>query len=97
MDQMENDHCMCWKFEGLRELVDFPDIYSLIAPRYLQCQNGLKEPSNGFTPDLASKAIKEIELIYRDFDREENLELAIHNGGHEISISELMTFMNVNL
>ncbi|MCU0983288.1 MAG: acetylxylan esterase [Pirellulaceae bacterium] len=29
MDQMEHNHCLCWKFDGLRELVDFADIYSL--------------------------------------------------------------------
>ena len=33
MDQMEGTyHCQCWKFPGLRERVDFADIYSLIAP-----------------------------------------------------------------
>lgn len=25
MDQLEQNHCMCWKFPGLRELVDFAD------------------------------------------------------------------------
>lgn len=24
MDQMERQHCLCWKFDGIRELVDFP-------------------------------------------------------------------------
>jgi hypothetical protein len=27
MDQMEQNHCICWKFDGLRELVDFADIF----------------------------------------------------------------------
>ncbi|MFO7973064.1 MAG: alpha/beta hydrolase family protein, partial [Candidatus Hydrogenedentota bacterium] len=44
MDQMEQNHCMCWKFDGLRKRVDFPDIYAMIAPRPLQCQNGEQEP-----------------------------------------------------
>jgi len=26
MDHMEQGHCMCWKFEGLRELVDYADV-----------------------------------------------------------------------
>ena len=25
MDQMEKNHCMCWKFPGLRELVDYKE------------------------------------------------------------------------
>ena len=58
MDQMEQNHCMCWKFEGLRELVDFTDIYSLIAPRPLQCQNGLLEPPTQFYVPLARKAME---------------------------------------
>ncbi|MCB9770618.1 MAG: acetylxylan esterase, partial [Candidatus Omnitrophica bacterium] len=53
MDHMEVNHCMCWKFEGLRELVDYADIYSLIAPRALMCQNGLKEPESQFYVPLA--------------------------------------------
>ena len=43
MDQLESNHCMCWKFDGLRELVDWADIFAMIAPRPLECQNGRKE------------------------------------------------------
>ena len=43
MDNMEQGHCMCWKFPGLREnFRDWSDIYMLIAPRPLQCQKGRK-------------------------------------------------------
>ncbi|MBI5395708.1 MAG: acetylxylan esterase, partial [Verrucomicrobia bacterium] len=59
MDQMEKGHCMCWKFDGLRDLVDYADIYALIAPRPLECQNGRKEPPGSFTPALAEKAMGE--------------------------------------
>jgi len=97
MDQMEHNHCMCWKFNGLRELVDFSDIYSLIAPRYLQCQNGLKEPPKAFTPKLAKEALKEIKIIYMDYKKGDNVELVIHEGGHEIALSELLTFFNEHL
>jgi len=97
MDQMEQNHCMCWKFTGLRELVDFADIYSLIAPRFLQCQNGLKEPTDAFTPELAAKAMKEIKLIYQDYSKKENVDLVIHEGGHEIALSELLTFIDAHL
>jgi len=97
MDQMEQDHCMCWKFDGLRELVDFPDIYSMIAPRFLQCQNGLKEPPTAFVPELAKKALAEIEVIYQDFDQKNKVELIIHEGGHEIDLYSLLSFFENHL
>ena len=97
MDQMEQDHCMCWKFDGLRELVDFPDIYSMIAPRFLQCQNGLKEPPTAFVPELAKKALAEIEVIYQDFDQKNKVELIIHERGHEIDLYPLLSFFENHL
>ncbi len=97
MDQMEKNHCMCWKFEGLRELVDFPDIYGLIVPRALQCQNGEKEPSDQFPPSLAKKAWAEIIPAYRAFNAEEKAEWIIHSGGHEIAIEPMLKFLKRNL
>jgi len=78
MDHMEQNHCMCWKFDGLRELVDFADVYSLIAPRPLQCQNGLLEPASQFYVPLARQAMEEIRIIYKDFCRPENVVLDVH-------------------
>jgi len=97
MDQMEQNHCMCWKFAGLREIVDYADIYSLIAPRFLLCQNGLKEPSKGFTVKLARDALKEIKVIYTDFRRPENVSLIAHGGAHEIDLPSLLTFFHKRL
>ena len=97
MDQMEQNHCMCWKFEGLRELVDFSDIYSMIAPRHLQCQNGMQEPLTAFTPELAKKALQEIKPIYKNFDKPNNVELIIHDGAHEIDLPTLLSFFESNL
>ena len=84
MDQLETNHCKCWKFPGLRELVDFSDIYSLAAPRALLCQNGLKEPPSQFPVSIARQALKEIELIYGDFEQPTHVALVAHEGGHEI-------------
>ncbi len=95
MDQMEQNHCMCWKFDGLRELVDYTDIYSLIAPRPLQCQNGLKEGPNDFFVPIARKAMKEIQLIYADFGRKTRAVLDVHEGGHEIDLPSLLNFFSV--
>ena len=97
MDQMEQNHCMCWKFPGLRELADWADIYSLIAPRSLLCQNGLKEPENDFTVPLARKAMKEIEVIYKDLKKPENVQLVAHEGAHEIDLPTLLDFFNIRL
>jgi hypothetical protein len=97
MDQMEKNHCMCWKFPGLRELVDYADIYSLIATRALLCQNGLKEPENDFTVPLARKALREIEVIYRDLKKPGNVGLVAHEGAHEIDLPTLLVFFNTRL
>jgi acetyl esterase/lipase len=93
MDQMEQNHCMCWKFDGLRALVDFPDIYALIAPRPLQCQNGLKEPDTQFTVPLARRALAEIESIYRDLGALDKATLVAHEGAHEIALEPMYAFL----
>ncbi|MBI4581589.1 MAG: acetylxylan esterase [Planctomycetes bacterium] len=97
MDQMEHNHCMCWKLDGLRELVDFADIYSLIAPRPLQCQNGLAEPTTQFRVDLAREAMDDIKLIYTDLGVPGHAGLAIHPGGHEIDLDALRAFFKAHL
>lgn len=97
MDQMEKNHCLCWKFPGLRELADWADIYSLISPRALLCQNGLREPENDFTVPLARKALEEIKVIYTDFKQPDNVSLIAHQGAHEIDLPSLMDFFNIRL
>ena len=83
---------MCWKFDGLRELVDYADIYSLTAPRPLQCQNGLKEPPSQFYVPIAREAMKEIEVIYNDLDRSDDVVLLVHEEGHVVDIPGLLAF-----
>ncbi len=56
MDHLEANHCLCWKFPGLRELVDWADVFSMIAPKPLECQNGRKEDPLGFDPELAEES-----------------------------------------
>jgi len=92
MDQLEQNHCMCWKFPGLREQVDFADIYSMIAPRSLLCQNGLQEPEDQFPVSIAQEVLQEIKMIYDDYKRPELVGLVAHEGGHEIDLPSLMTF-----
>lgn len=92
MDQMEQGHCMCWKFPGLRELVDYADIYSLIAPRPLCCQNGLKEPPTDFTVALAEESMKEIKVIYKDLGDPDHVKLVAHPEGHVVDVPSLLAF-----
>ncbi len=92
MDQMEVNHCMCWKFPGLRELVDWADVYSLIAPRALQCQNGLQEGPRDFVVSLARQAMEEIKPIYQDYAAPDRVELAIHPEGHVIDLLALLAY-----
>lgn len=97
MDHMEQNHCMCWKFAGLRELVDFADIYSLIAPRALQCQNGMLEPVSQFYVPLARQAMEDIRIIYRDLGKPENVVLDVHEEGHVIDLPGLLYFLEKHL
>jgi hypothetical protein len=97
MDHMEHNHCMCWKFEGLRELVDYADIYSLIAPRPLQCQNGMLEPASQFYVPLARQAMEEIRTIYKDLGNPENVVLDVHEEGHVIDLPGLLYFFEKHL
>jgi pimeloyl-ACP methyl ester carboxylesterase len=94
MDQMEYDHCMCWKFDGLRELADFADVFGMIAPRPLQCQNGLREAPFMFVVPLARQAMDEIRPIYADLGRPGNVALAIHRGEHEVDLPSLIEFFD---
>ncbi len=97
MDQMEQNHCMCWKFDGLRELVDFPDIYCLTAPRPLLCQNGEKEPPSQFPPSIARPAMEEIRVAYSDMGKPGNVQLHVHEGAHEIALPKLLEFFDQQL
>jgi pimeloyl-ACP methyl ester carboxylesterase len=97
MDQMEKNHCMCWKFAGLRELVDYADIYSLTSPRALQCQNGLREGPRDFYVPFARRAMQQIRVIYQDQGVPERVELDVHDAGHVIDLPALLEFLTLHL
>jgi hypothetical protein len=97
MDQLEANHCMCWKFDGLRELVDWADVFGMIAPRPLLCENGRKETPEGFCPAVAEPVMAEIRPIYAAFVKPGDVTLDIHNGAHEIDLPALLTFFEEHL
>ncbi|MEZ5962551.1 MAG: acetylxylan esterase [Planctomycetota bacterium] len=92
MDQMEQGHCRCWDFDGLRQLVDWPDVYALIAPRPLQCQNGTQESAKDFCVPLARVALREIAPAYRVLGAPDALSLHVHRGGHVVDAPALLAF-----
>lgn len=97
MDHMEVNHCMCWKFDGLRELVDWTDVYAMIAPRPLQCQNGRREPYNDFTIGIVRQAIEEIRIAYADCGVPDSVVLDVHDGAHEVDLRGLTSFFQEHL
>jgi hypothetical protein len=97
MDQLERNHCKCWKFAGLRELVDFSDIYAMTAPRALLCQNGLKERPTWFSVPVAREALADIKPIYADFGQPKNLRFLAHKGGHVLEVPSLLAFFEKHL
>jgi len=82
---------------ALRELVDFADVYSLVAPRLLQCQNGMLEPPTQFYVPLARRAMEEIRTIYIDLGRPENVVLDVHEEGHVVDLAGLVYFFEKHL
>lgn len=97
MDVMEHGHCMCWKFPGVRENFEYCDIYSLIAPRALMCQNGLKETRAAFHVDWARQEMDEIHKAYQVYGAAEKAVLDVHPGGHVFRVPTAKKFFVDNL
>jgi hypothetical protein len=92
---MRQGHCPCWEFPGLAENFDWADIYSLVAPRALQCQIGRKEAApGGFPVSIAEKAWAEVVPCFRLLGREDAAALVVHPGGHEFVVDAAMEFLD---
>jgi hypothetical protein len=95
MEGIDNEHCcLCWKFPGLTENFQFCDIYSMIAPRALMCQNGEKESApGGFPVDVAKPEMAKIQAAYAVFDARDEAVLDIHPGGHRYVVPAARAFI----
>ena len=95
---MRRGHCPCWEFPHLTENFDFADIYSLIAPRPLCCQNGRKERAGGgFPVDVAEKAMGQIKACYAVFGQSDGARLVVHGEGHVIDLPSCLAFLDKHL
>ena len=95
---MRRGHCPCWNFPKFTEHFDFADIYSLIAPRPLCCQNGRKEPARGgFPVAIAEGAMREIQTCYKAFSKPGNAVLVAHPAGHAVDLPSCLAFLDKHL
>jgi uncharacterized protein YhhL (DUF1145 family) len=96
MEGIDNDSCcLCWKFPGLMENFQFCDIYSMIAPRALMCQNGeLERAPGGFPIDVAKPEMAKIQAAYAVFGARDKAVLNIHPGGHLYVVPPARAFID---
>ena len=96
MEGIDNDSCcLCWKFPGLMDNFQFCDIYSMIAPRALMCQNGeLERAPGGFPLDVAKPEMAKIQAAYAIFDAKDKAVLNIHPGGHRYVVPPARAFID---
>ncbi len=98
MENLRVGHCQCWDFPGLQRRYDFADVYSLIGPRPLQCQNGQQERlPGGFPVDVAQTAMAQIKRAYRVLSAEDAAELVGHPEGHVFDVPAAVRFLDAAL
>jgi hypothetical protein len=95
MEGIDNKNCcLCWKFPGLTDNFQFCDIYSMIAPRALMCQNGeLERAPGGFPIDVAKPEMEKIRAAYAVFGKPDLAVLNIHPGGHVFVVPPARVFI----
>ena len=95
MEGIDNENCcLCWKFPGLTDNFQFCDIFSMIAPRALICQNGeLERAPGGFPIDVAKPEMAKIKDAYATFDASDKAVLDVHSGGHVYVVPSARAFI----
>lgn len=98
VENMRSGHCPCWDFPGFTENFAFSDIYSLIAPRALQCQIGaLEKAPGGFPPNISHHEMGEIQRAYAVFNLGHLAQLDIHGEGHVFQTPSGCAFIDRHL
>ena len=95
MENLRHGHCMCWDFPGLQRRYEFADIYSLMSPRPLQCQNGRRERLPGGFPGGSGRAGHGGDPASLPLGRRRRaVELAIHPEGHVFDVDAAVKFLD---
>jgi hypothetical protein len=55
------------------------------------------ESASRFPVPIAREALSEIKVIYTGFEKPENLEVAVHEGGHVVDVPSLPAFFEKHL
>lgn len=80
---MEQGHCACYDFPGLKEHFDFSDIFACVAPRALICELGEQERApGGFPVEIGRTAFARVRAAYAVLGQESAATLTVHPGGH---------------
>jgi dienelactone hydrolase len=70
MKNMKDNHCGCAVILGFEENFEYSDLFCLIAPRPLVCENSIHEKAGGgFPVRFADEAFKKIEPAYKAFGK----------------------------
>ncbi|MNI39502.1 Alpha/beta hydrolase family protein [compost metagenome] len=76
-------HCIDNYIPGLSLVAEMPDLLGLIAPRPLLVEAGTRDPI--FPVQASLEAFEKIQSVYQLLKVEQNLELDLFEGPHEIS------------
>jgi dipeptidyl aminopeptidase/acylaminoacyl peptidase len=81
MWRREQVHCRCQYMDRLDGVLDYSDVFALVAPRPLVIQSGEKD--GGFPVGSARKAFKRIKKAYEIADAQDYTYHDVHDGAHE--------------
>lgn len=77
---IERGCCPCQYIPKVRLYADFPDIVSLIAPRPLLIEYGLRDPL--YTKSVVLRAYESLKRVYSLLGADEKLAMDMFDGGH---------------
>jgi dienelactone hydrolase len=76
-------HCLCNYIPGILPYAEMPDLLSLIAPRALFIEAGVRDPI--FPIETTQEAVKQLTRLYESIGASAQLESDLFEGGHEVS------------
>ncbi|MCK0472833.1 alpha/beta hydrolase family protein [Alkalihalobacillus sp. APA_J-10(15)] len=92
---LHTNHCIDNYVPGILRYGELPDYISLICPRALFVESGLRDPIFPF--ETTKKAIEELKEIYDRLDLKEQFMFDLFDGGHEVSGRSAYDWLTSNL